>query len=352
MQKTLLDILVDPIDRTRLTLDSRTDDASDSVLEGVLRSSSGHAYPVRSGIPRFVLTEDSDQQQTQGTFSYKWQKEESYGSEGMQRFYEAWMLEKYGFVSHEAAQNYFGQRERILDAGCGAGFPAAFWIVPGWQQNPDAAWVGLDISTAIDAAQKRLGYIRGTHFVQGDILQLPFAENSFDTIFSEGVLHHTPSTEKAFKSLVPLLRPGGEIMFYVYRLKSPIREFSDDYIRSVVADLPPEEAWEMMRPLTKLAQVLTEKQIIIDVPEAIPYLGIKAGPQDIQRLIYWNVAKMFWNSQLSFEENLHINFDWYHPRYAHRQSAEQIQTWCADCNLQVVHFHEQESGYTVRAVKQ
>ncbi len=348
MRRSLLKLLVDPILRQPLTLDEQDATAS-AVVTGQLWAAEGSVYPISNGIPRFVTSEDSGQQQTQDAFSYKWQKEDSYGSEGMQQFYEDWMIQKYGFGSHAAALAYFSQRDRILDAGCGAGFPAAFWIVPGWQRSPDSAWVGLDLSTAIDLAQKRLGGVGGTHFVQGDILQAPFAPESFDTIFSEGVLHHTPSTERAFKSLVPLLRPGGEIMFYVYRLKGPIREFSDDYIRDVMADLPADAAWEMMRPLTKLAQSLAEKQMVVDVPEDIPYLGIKAGKQDVQRLIYWHMAKMFWNSQLSFEENLHINFDWYRPVYAHRQSAEQIRGWCDDCHLEITHFDEQESGYTVRA---
>ena len=75
------------------------------------------------------------------------------------------------------------------------------------------------------------GTIEGTSFVQADVLDLPFRPESFDAIFSEGVLHHTPSTEAAFQALVPLLRPGGELLFYVYRRKAPLREFADDYIR-------------------------------------------------------------------------------------------------------------------------
>ena len=81
---------------------------------------------------------------------------------------------------------------------------------------------------------------------------------SFDVVFSEGVLHHTPSTERALKALVPLLRPGGELMIYVYRRKAPIREFTDDYVRERLADLDPAEAWEALRPLTQLGQALAE----------------------------------------------------------------------------------------------
>jgi hypothetical protein len=60
---------------------------------------------------------------------------------------------------------------------------------------------------------------------------------------------------------------------------------------------------------------------------------------------------MYWNEALSFEENVHINFDWYRPRYAHRQTAEQVRTWCDEANLSIYWFHEGEAGYTVRATK-
>jgi hypothetical protein len=60
---------------------------------------------------------------------------------------------------------------------------------------------------------------------------------------------------------------------------------------------------------------------------------------------------MFWNESLSFEENNHVNFDWYHPRYAHRQTEEDVRRWCAEANLSITHFDVEESGFTVRAIK-
>jgi SAM-dependent methyltransferase len=189
------------------------------------------------------------------------------------------------------------------------------------------------------------------HFIQADILQLPFREQMFDTIFAEGVLHHTPSTELALKSLVSILEPGGEILFYVYRKKGPIREFTDDYIRNIVSSLDPEEAWDMLRPLTRLGQALAELHTQVEVSEDIPYLGIRAGRYDVQRLIYWHFAKLFWNESFSFEENNHVMFDWYHPRYAHRQTEDEVRRWCNEAGLSIVHFDVQESGFTVRAIK-
>jgi SAM-dependent methyltransferase len=212
-------------------------------------------------------------------------------------------------------------------------------------------WVGADISLAIDVAQERIGHLPNTHFVQANALHLPFAAGSFDTVFSEGVLHHTPSTRAALLSSARVLAKGGQFHFYVYRRKGPLREFTDDYIRAQIAPLSDQEAWAAMRSLTRLGQSLAELQTQVRVEEDVPLLGIGAGQYDVQRLIYYQFAKLYWNPKLSFEENVHINFDWYRPQYAHRQSAEEVRAWCAEANLEVERLFEDESGITVRAVK-
>ena len=348
MRRTLLDVLADPESGGSLSL--RTDIVEgEEVVAGAL-DSDGRSYPIVDGIPRFVLTEDEGQRQTESSFGYKWTKVDSFGSEGMKDELHAWFLRRYGFDSAEEMRHWFGSRRRTLDAGCGAGFSTSSWMNEGWSDG-NAEWFGADISGAIDVARERLARFPATHFVQADVLQLPFKHGSFDAIISEGVLHHTPSTERALKSLVRLLAADGELMFYVYARKAPIREFTDDYVRDRLADMSPDEAWDALRPLTRLGQALAELETEVDVPEDVPLLGIKAGRYDVQRLIYWSIAKLFWNSKMTFEENNHLNFDWYAPRYAHRQTEEEIRRWCADESLEIVHFDVDEAGYTVRAIK-
>jgi arsenite methyltransferase len=138
----------------------------------------------------------------------------------------------------------------------------------------------------------------------------------------------------------------------VYRRKSPVREFTDDYVRQAIAHLTDEEAWEAIRSLTRLGQALSELHATVVLEEDVPLLGIGAGEQDVQRLIYWHFAKLYWNEAWSFEENVHVNFDWYRPQYAHRQTAEEVQQWCEEAGLSIVWFHQQESGFTVRAIMQ
>ena len=112
-----------------------------------------------------------------------------------------------------------------------------------------------------------------------------------------------------------------------------------------------EDAWETMRSLTSLARELAQLRTRIRLQHDVPLLGIEAGDHDVHRLIYWNLAKLYWNDTLSFEENVHVNFDWYRPKYAHRQTAEQVKEWCNEAQLTISRFHEQNSGFSVRALK-
>lgn len=351
MNRSMIELLVDPIHKQPLHVEGEPG-PTHLMEEGTLRAEGGHGYPIVKGIPRFITTHDASQEQTQTSFGYKWKRRETYDSPAVHTFYRKWLLERYGFESPEQMCEHACQGGRILDAGCGSGFSSGMWLSENWQGgNANVEWYGVDISEAIDVARERLGHLPGTHFLQADILQLPFVGPSFGVIFSEGVLHHTPSTERALKELSSLLIPGGEMWFYVYRKKGPIREFSDDYIREIVSAFDSQTAWNMLLPLTKLGQALARLKVEVDVPDDIPWLGIQAGTQDIQRLMYWNFAKLFWNEELSFDENHHVNFDWYHPRYAHRQTEEEVRRWCDEAGLHIHHLSEQPSGFTVRARK-
>ena len=343
MRSALLERLVDPIAKTPLTLDGTPED-------GALHGAEGRSYPIVGGIPRLVTTADEGQRQTEQSFEFKWARRGSWGSEAMREQLSLWIPQRYGFRSAAEMRAWFAARPWTLDAGCGGGQVTSLWLTADWAAT-GAQWVGLDISGAIDVASELLGGIDGTHFVQADLLALPFPPESFDAVFAEGVLHHTPSTRTAFDSVRELLRPGGELLFYVYRRKAPLRELADDYVRGRIAGLPPGEAWELLVPLTRLGQALAEAGAEIDVPEDVELLGIPAGRHDVQRLVYWHFAKLFWHGAYTLEENVHVNCDWYHPRYAHRHTEAEVRSWCEEAALEIVHFDAQESGFTVRAVK-
>lgn len=302
----------------------------------------------RDGILRQQLESSNKQRQTDEAFGYKWHKRDTFESDASLKRMGGWLRERYGNVSEFDWLNN-ANKPLILDAGCGAAMSALELFKPIINK---IKYIGVDISAAIDVASKRfLEKNIDAAFLQANITNLPFPPESIDVIFSEGVLHHTDSTRDAIFSLSPLLKQGGRLMFYVYRKKGPIREFSDDFIREAIQDLPPQEAWESMMSLTKLGKALGELNVQVDVPEDVTLLNIPAGRIDIQRLFYWHVFKAYYHSELNLEEMNHINFDWYAPANAYRQTPEEVREWCKKAGLDIEHEQVEQAGITIIARK-
>jgi SAM-dependent methyltransferase len=83
-----------------------------------------------------------------------------------------------------------------------------------------ATAVGVDQSSGIERAREHFepgDEALDLHYVQGNLMDAPFAPESFDVVFSAGVLHHTPDTRKAFQRLAPLVKPGGRFYMWLYR---------------------------------------------------------------------------------------------------------------------------------------
>jgi SAM-dependent methyltransferase len=260
---------------------------------------------------------------------------------------QKWSNERYG-----SAIEWFplqSQPYTILDAGCGASFTGLQYFRPVLER---IRYIGADISVAVNVAQERMRDAGADAvFMQCDLTRLPLPEGSIDAIFSEGVLHHTDSTRGALLSLVPILKSGGLFMFYVYRRKGPIREFTDDYIREKMQLMTPEEGWKAMEPITRLGKLLGELDIEIDLPENIPLLDIDAGKINLQRLFYWHILKCFYRPDYTVDEMNHINFDWYAPKNAFRQSPEEVEAWCDEAGLDILRERVEEAGITIVARK-
>lgn len=290
------------------------------------------------------------QEQTEETFSFKWKKTETYNSEHFKKNAKRWLLERYCGNDESLIDKWLsGGRKIILDAGCGSGFSAL--LVFG-QRLKNHDYLGVDISDSIEVAKEKFAEENiPADFLKRSLTDIPVADNSIDIIYSEGVLHHTDSTEKSLKYLAKKIKSGGRFLFYVYAKKAVIREFTDDLIRNSISSLSDEEAWEALKPLTKLGRELGNLKVQINVEDDIPYLGIKKGKYDLQRFVYWNICKMYYRPEFTIEEMNHINFDWYRPLNCHRHTPEEIKRWCEESNLVIERFIVEEAGITVVAYK-
>lgn len=315
--------------------------------EGESVAFDGCTAVMRAGVLRLLGDHEALQDQTREMFGFKWGKRDTYASPEVRTAQIAWLSSRYSGKTILEHLGPTGHTPTVLDAGCGSGFTASCIFDGDWRK---ISYVGADISSAVDIARETISPMAGeARFVQADLTKLPFQPESFDVVLSEGVLHHTPSTMSALFSIAPLVRPGGILAIYVYNKKGAVREFTDDLFRDLVRDMPPEQAWEAMKPITSLGIELGKLNATVDVQHDIPVLGIKAGKIDVQRLFYWSVLKAYYRPEFSFDEMNHINFDWYTPQYAHRQTPDEVSAWVAEAGLVVEHMKTEEAGITVVA---
>lgn len=370
MKRGLLEVLACPLCQGPLEL--RSFEGEEEVKAGLLRSSCGQWFPIIEHVPRLLLgplrgdyagflarfapglrdpeAAPGASSQVQESYSFKWTRMPAFGFDRPElgRFYDDWFRRKLGFSDDEAWQAYLRGKRLVLDAGTGLG--AKVETVA--RINPQARVIGVDLSESVRPAFANTRHRPNADIVQADLHRLPFREGIFDLIISDGVLHHTPDTAKAFQALIPYLGGGGDIAIHVYKKLGPVRELCDDLLRAHATKLPGEACWEFAVPFTRFGKALAELKVEIEVPEDLPVLGIKAGRYDLQRFIYYQFFKAFWNPDFTFEENTLVNFDWYHPRYAHRHTEQEVLSWFQEAGLVEVRLSPaNESGVSVRGRK-
>lgn len=101
---------------------------------------------------------------------------------------------------------------KVLEIGCGLGTDGAQFAKAG------ADYTGVDLTeAAIELARKRfeLFGLQGK-FQVVDAEQLTFPDESFDVVFSHGVLHHTPDINASVREIHRVLRPGGRAIVMLY----------------------------------------------------------------------------------------------------------------------------------------
>lgn len=103
--------------------------------------------------------------------------------------------------------------KRVLEIGLGQGSESERLIRQG------AQWSGVDLTAeSVERVRTRLT-LRGLPYVKlrnASVLHLPFDDDSFDMVFSHGVLHHVPDIDKAQREIHRVLRPGGELVVMLY----------------------------------------------------------------------------------------------------------------------------------------
>ena len=112
-----------------------------------------------------------------------------------------------------AFANWGGMRgKEVLEIGVGLGSDAEQYVLAGAQLT------GIDLTPrAIEHSKSRLGIAGLSADLRvANAEALPFADASFDHVYSWGVLHHSPDTPRAFSEAMRVLRPGGSFAIMIY----------------------------------------------------------------------------------------------------------------------------------------
>ena len=119
----------------------------------------------------------------------------------------------YQYLKSEAEFEYHAN-EKVLEIGVGIGTDLASYAKNGSKVS------GIDLTQeAIDLTSKHFQVmgLKAENLLVADAENLPFEENSFDLVYSFGVLHHTPDVGKAVSEILRVLKPQGKFIVMLYR---------------------------------------------------------------------------------------------------------------------------------------
>ena len=196
----------------------------------------------------------------------------------------------------------------VLDVGVGVGRYAQI------AGNLGAKVIGVDLSSSVDVAAKNLAEY-DAELIQADLFNLPFGTETFDIIYSFGVLHHTPNPKVAFEKLVPLLKPGGIICITVYETGSMY--YTSRYARAITKNLP-----------NMFLYILCALYVFL-MYLPYKYLGMRYGL--LGRLLPISLSS-------SLSEAILDTFDCYSPMYQFTYKESEIYAWFKDEGLKNIEF--------------
>ena len=349
MRERLLEFLICPIDKTNLEIlvweekDNKLTEADldriknlggdrkqfeKEIISGVLINRSRKIYyPIYNGVPRMLTYDCKVFDIFKEKFSAKIKQEfKGYetpslfppvGEESVIRSFSKewldynWDPNKYWKIKPELMyksmrfmldiDNKPVKNKSMLEIGIGIGGIADYF-----SSKELSELVGIDLSYAVDAAYNNFGENKFLHIVQASAIRLPLKDNSFDYVYSQGVLHHSSDPRECFREVCKTAKEKG--YFYVW-LYNDVNE-NRNLLRSSIMMME-----KMLRPL------------IWPMPHFLQ--SVVLAPIALLYIIYENLSQMS-NKEMvrySWREAFHSARDRFTPRYAFRYSEEEIAGW-------------------------
>lgn len=157
------------------------------------------------------------------------------------------------FTGANNPQPFVGLKEGevVLDLGCGAGLDLYFYAKA---VGKDTKVYGLDISEdMVNKARANMSAagVKNVEVKSGHSDKLPFQDNFFDVVASNGIYNLSPDKEAVMKEVYRVLKPGGRTAFCEVVLKDKlpedVRKNIDDWFRCIGGALPEKDFFGLMK---------------------------------------------------------------------------------------------------------
>jgi SAM-dependent methyltransferase len=296
------------------------------VEEGVLVCEGGHRFPIRDGVPLLRLEDQLEAATHTGAAT---EIGESFGREWEHFSYEedtTWTQSVDDrcelFLKEVDLPRDQLRGKLVLDAGCGNGS-----LSRGLNRFGCEVVAG-DVSNSVIAAHRHFA-AKGnnrTHFLRADLLNPPFRRDTFDVLFSSGVLHHNPDTREALRSVVRALAPGGRVYIWVYGKVPGVAQRVKQVVRNIVAPMP-----------ARLKHAL----VMAWLPQSMfrQWLRRRMGSQDP-------------GDRLGWHERAVLLLDHYTPRYRWEHTEEEVHGWYRELGFENIKTTEERAwGFGVAATR-
>jgi 2-polyprenyl-3-methyl-5-hydroxy-6-metoxy-1,4-benzoquinol methylase len=199
--------------------------------------------------------------------------------------------------------------KRVLDAGCGMGRWSYAAAMSGARHV-----VGFDLHDGVQAAKRLTHDVGQASFLKASIFALPFREESFDSIISIGVLHHTGDTYGAIRALLPVLRPGGWLFVQLYATRGEVKDRRMAALLRLTNRMPKRLLYRVCIALVAARYVPLLKNLVQAVNHFV-------------QIVSFGKHRTFWR-------NVADTFDWHCCPYRTFHTAEEIHRVLAEAGLE------------------
>ncbi len=263
----------------------------DNATQALVGSTSGTRIPIQGGIPRFTQAEHLE------SFGRQWNRYEVAHDDEDRATFQA----KTGLNLSELAGL------RVLDAGCGGGRYCKVAAEAG------ATVVGVDYTHAVNKAAQLCSHLPNVQFIQADLKRLPFPPESFDFVFSIGVMHHDAETRNVFDAVARMVRPGGRMAIWLYRRNQWWQERINTALKRRTTAMPPEDLERWCEWGAWLG-------------------GLPVVNRTLNKIVNFSAHP-------DYENRVCDTFDWYAPQFQYHHTVEELCRWYEDAgfiNLKVL----------------